>query len=128
MPSSLGGLLQDVLNRLEVDHGRDLVSMALHLLLCSRNGETEKTASNIHNRFCTFSGLSEVELLSLLSLRSCNVDSKLSPLDPHFSSVLGDLSRKSPVSQANFIRLIRSLQCFLQSTAGSRYSGASKTT
>ena len=39
MSQTISALLQEVMQRLEVDHGKDLLSTALTLLVCAREGE-----------------------------------------------------------------------------------------
>ena len=47
MPATLPALLQEVLNRLEIDHGQEFLSAALTLLCIVRNGLSEEELSNI---------------------------------------------------------------------------------
>lgn len=41
LPHTVPHLLQEILRRLEEDHGQELVAAALTLLVCTRNGEIE---------------------------------------------------------------------------------------
>ncbi|XP_019622302.1 PREDICTED: telomerase protein component 1-like [Branchiostoma belcheri] len=101
MAQTITKLLQEILQRLETDHGRDLVSMAMTLLASTRNG------------------LSEEDLLGMLSLSRELGDQRYSVDD--VTNVMMSPDKQLP--QAIFARLVRGLQTFLQPTvqqSGSR--------
>eukprot|EP00058_Branchiostoma_floridae_P011084 XP_002596572.1 hypothetical protein BRAFLDRAFT_128562 [Branchiostoma floridae] len=101
MAQTVTKLLQEILQRLETDHGRDLVSMAMSLLVSVR------------------SGVSEEDLLGMLSLSRELGEQRYSVDD--VTNVMMSPDRQLP--QAIFARLVRGLQTFLQPTvqqSGSR--------
>ncbi|XP_066270990.1 telomerase protein component 1-like [Branchiostoma lanceolatum] len=95
MAQTVTKLLQEILQRLETDHGRDLVSMAMSLLVSVR------------------SGVSEEDLLGMLSLSRELGEQRYSVDD--VTNVMMSPDRQLP--QAIFARLVRGLQTFLQPTA-----------
>ncbi len=50
LPHTLHQLLQDILTRLEEDHGKDVVATAMSLLICSRNGAYRVSIPRLHSR------------------------------------------------------------------------------
>ncbi|XP_022100533.1 telomerase protein component 1-like [Acanthaster planci] len=92
MSHTISALLQEVMQRLEGDHGKDLLSTALALLVCARDG------------------LLEDELHSLLSLHTILGGSKYRLEDIKNVS----LTAEHMLPQAVFAKLLRSLQGFLR--------------
>ncbi|XP_077996822.1 telomerase protein component 1-like [Glandiceps talaboti] len=92
MAQTVSALLQEVMIRLEIDHGKQLISTALSLLVCVRDG------------------LLEDELHALLSISEMMGDMKYSYDD--IKNI--HLSADQYLPQANFARLIRGLQSFIR--------------
>ena len=62
MPSTVASLLQDVLLRLETEHGVELLSMALAMLCLVRNGLLEYELSSVLTSFFSSGGDAQVQM------------------------------------------------------------------
>ena len=93
LPHTVPQLLQEILSRLESDHGVQLVSTALSLLVCSRHGLTEEELKGVLGLHSTLGGF----------------------LAGGVSSIRNVLpTPESSVAPVTFAKLLRAIQSFLR--------------